>query len=161
MTETNPSLLLPRDETGRYLHLKLKRFSSVGDLSMPHAITTWKKIPHDAEVDISPSARSSCRHCKDVIKKGDLRFRLWLQCHKGCKISAYFHSSCFYMYPETPKLENVESIAGFGDLETSTQDSIREKFREMKTASENAEESKGDEVEAKPANKKRKLLTKK
>lgn len=160
MTEEDPSILLPRDETGRYLHLKLKRFASIGDLSMPYALTTWKKTPHDAEVDVSPSARSSCRYCRDVIEKGDLRFRLWLQCHKGCKISAYFHSSCFYEYPETKKLESVGEIMGYGDLETSTQDSIRESFRDMKAATEKAEESKGDDIEAKPAKKKRKLTKK-
>lgn len=37
MTTTKPSEALPRDETGSYLHLKLKRFQSIDDLTMKFA----------------------------------------------------------------------------------------------------------------------------
>lgn len=87
----DPSIELPRDETGSYLHLKLKRFESIEVLSMAYAKKTWTKIPRDAEIDVAPSSRSSCRQCHLPIEKGVLRIRLWLQCHKGCKNSAYFH----------------------------------------------------------------------
>lgn len=156
-TDDDPSLLLPRDETGRYLHLKLKRFASIDDLTMPFAIKTWNETPHDAEVGISSSARSKCRDCHEVIKKGELRFRLWLQCHKGCKSSAYFHESCFYKYPESKKLESVEEIMGFVDLDRSVQNCIEASFDKMKKAgSVQSEELNDVEVLAKPAKKKRK-----
>ena len=109
---------LPRDGTGRYLHLRLKRFGSVNELQMKYAKETWRKHPHDAEVDVSANSRSSCRWCKEKIDKGDLRMRLWLQCHKGCKNSAYFHERCFWDYPETTKLVDggLEELHGWKTL---------------------------------------------
>ena len=50
--QQDPSVELSRDETGRYLHLKLKRFASIKELNMSYAKKTWKQTPHDAEVDI-------------------------------------------------------------------------------------------------------------
>lgn len=131
--KTDPSKLLPRDETGSYLHLKLKRFPSIDDLKIPYAIKTWKAIPHDAEVDTSPSNRSLCRQCHSKINKGDLRMRLWLQCHKGCKIGAFLHGEkCFCKYPETIKLEGVEELVGLDKLSEKQQAAVRESFRLLK-----------------------------
>uniref|UniRef100_A0A7S1UZF2 PARP-type domain-containing protein n=1 Tax=Grammatophora oceanica TaxID=210454 RepID=A0A7S1UZF2_9STRA len=135
-TDVDPSTLLPRDATGRYLHLKLKRFPSVKDLSMPFAKKTWKEIPHHAEAEVSPSKRSKCRWCHETIQKGDLRMRLWLQCHKGCKMSAYFHGdSCIWEYPETAKLEKVDEIVGWKKLPEKQRKVIKEKFEEMRELS--------------------------
>lgn len=119
----DPTIDLPRDKSGSYLHLKLKRFASQKDLTMPYAKKTWKTTPHDAEVDSSPSSRSSCRQCHQPIKKGDLRMRLWLQCHKGCKNSAYFHGrECTWKYPEMAKIVSTKEIIGFDKLPTTDQE---------------------------------------
>jgi hypothetical protein len=129
MKEEDPTTQLPRDESGSYLHLKLKRFSSIEDLIMPYAVKTWRSIPHDAEVDMSPSNRSTCRQCHSKINKGELRMRLWLQCHKGCKMSAYFHGQgCFWQYPETIKLGSVEELVGFEKLTAKEQQDVKKSF---------------------------------
>ena len=125
----NPSECLPRDPTGSYLHLKLKRFPSIDVLTMPYAKKTWREVPHNAEIDISPSARSSCRQCHSKILKGDLRMKLWLQCHKGCKMGAYFHGDgCFWEYPETSKLKELNELVGFDELPEDTQKEVKKRF---------------------------------
>lgn len=125
----NPHKEIPRDVTGSYLHLKLKRFASIDDLTMQYAKKTWRDAPHDAEADVSPSGRSSCRHCHSKIQKGDLRMRLWLQCHKGCKNSAYFHGNeCFWQYPETTKLQKLDEIVGLSMLPKDQQSKVSESF---------------------------------
>jgi hypothetical protein len=112
----NPSDPLPRDGTGRYLHLKLKRFPSIRHLTMPYARKTWQETPHDAGVGMAPNARSSCRWCHGRVEKGSLRYKLFLQCHKGCKIPAYFHADCIWKYPETAKLDRASEVKGLEDL---------------------------------------------
>jgi len=136
----DPSKELPRDGTGSYLHLKLKRFSSVKDLTMPYARKTWHENPHHAEVNISSSRRSSCRQCHSAINKGELRMRLWLQCHKGCKNSAYFHEECFWKYPETIKLEDIAELMGLSALPEEHQSRVRRDFKKLKKGA-NTEES--------------------
>ena len=131
--EPNPSALLPRDDTGSYLHLKLKRFASKDELTMSYAVTTWNKTPHHAEIDMSPSNRSKCRGCHSTIPKGSLRLRLFLQCHKGCKQSAYFHgSTCGWEYPETVKLESMDELVGWERLPANEQTKVQEAFHLMK-----------------------------
>ena len=130
---TYPDHILPRDPTGSYLQLKLKRFASKDDLTMPYAIKTWNETPHDAEVDISVSRRSTCRQCHGTIDKGVLRLRLFLQCHKGCKNSAYFHGSqCGWEYPETRKLESIDEFVGWGELPAKAQADLLDGFRILK-----------------------------
>ena len=131
--ESNPSTLLPRDTTGSYLHLKLKRFTSIDELTMSYAVRTWNDTPHHAEIDMSPSNRSKCRGCHSTIPKGSLRLRLFLQCHKGCKQSAYFHGSpCGWEYPETIKLESMDELVGWERLPVNVQTKVKEGFCEMK-----------------------------
>ena len=133
MTAMKPSELIPRDETGSYLHLKLKRFQSIDDLSMKFAQKTWREHPHDVEIDLAPSNRSKCRQCHTSILKGELRVRLWLQCHKGCKNSAYFHGrDCIWEYPETTKIEDIKEFFGMEALEKKDQGYVTEKFDELK-----------------------------
>jgi hypothetical protein len=134
----DPSKELPRDPTGSYLHLKLKRYPSIDDLSMKFAISTWKRCPQDAQVDMSPTSRSSCRQCHEQIEKDDIRMRLFLQCHKGCKNSAYFHQECFWKYPETTKLEKIEEIADLENLPEESQAIVRDKFQEFRKQEETA-----------------------
>ncbi|KAL3900430.1 MAG: hypothetical protein SGARI_006245, partial [Bacillariaceae sp.] len=112
----DPGKLLPRDPSGSYLHLKLKRFPSVKDLTMPYAKKTWQEMPHDAAVAMAPTGRALCRQCHEKIEKSELRFQLLLQCHKGCKMSAFFHADCVWKYPETKKITKVEEFNGLGSL---------------------------------------------
>lgn len=134
----DPSQLLPRDETGSYLHLKLKRYASIKDLTMPYAEKTWQEYPHDAEIDLAPSARSKCRQCHLTIAKSHLRARLWLQCHKGCKNSAYFHGKdCIWKYPETNKIQVIDEFVGFDKLPSSEQQFFRKTFEEFARSNEN------------------------
>ena len=134
----DPSIALPRDETGSYLHLKLKRFKSIDDLTMNYAKKTWRDTPHDAEVENECStSRSSCKQCHKTIEKGNTRFRLWLQCHKGCKISAYFHKECIFQYPETQKLTSPDEFVGYDKLPTNVQKDIQALFDTMKTKMDN------------------------
>mmetsp|Transcript_68386 Transcript_68386/g.103123 ORF Transcript_68386/g.103123 Transcript_68386/m.103123 type:complete len:171 (-) Transcript_68386:32-544(-) len=128
----DPSKELPRDPTGSYLHLKLKRYGRMKDLPMKYAISTWKKYPQDAEVDISPASRSSCRQCHSRIEKGNVRMRLFLQCHKGCKNIAYFHEECFWKYPETKKLESIKEIYNVDKLPKESQALVTNRFREFR-----------------------------
>ena len=127
---------LPRDETGRYLHLKLKRFSSVEELTLKYAKTTWETYPYDASVDIAPSSRSKCRFCRQTIHKGQLRYQLLLQCHHGCKNSAYFHSKCCYEYPETSKLRSVHEFHGLQSLDEHHQDIVMTTFQQHENKSQ-------------------------
>lgn len=137
MNEDDPTTQLPRDKSGSYLHLKLKRFSSMDNLTMPYAVKSWRSIPHDAEVDMSPSNRSTCRQCHSTINKGELRVRLWLQCHKGCKMSAYFHGQgCVWQYPETIKLGSVEELVGFEKLRDKEQLEVKKSFLLLKDSSD-------------------------
>lgn len=140
MGEANdPSNALPRDDTGSYLHLKLKRFPSIKELSMPYAKKTWVEHPQDADVDMAPSNRSKCRQCHSIIQKGDLRVRLWLQCHKGCKNSAYFHGKdCLWRYPETRKLESVNEFSGINMLPKEQQKYIEDEFKKRLPDDKNA-----------------------
>ena len=63
--------------------------------------------------------------------------RLWLQCHKGCKMSAYFHGQgCVWQYPETVKLGSVEELVGFEKLAEKQQLEVRELFLLLKDASD-------------------------
>jgi hypothetical protein len=126
--EFDPHQPLPRDESGSLLHLKLKRFTDISDLTMPFAKKTWKQIPQDASVSMATTGRSFCRQCHKNIEKGSLRFQLWLQCHKGCKNSAYFHSDCVWEYPETSKIISVDEFKGIDDLPKSEKDKLLEKF---------------------------------
>lgn len=76
--------------------------------------------------------------------------RLWLQCHKGCKISAYFHGNeCFWKYPETIKLESVNDLVGLKSLREDQQDNVRQSFGAF------LNKDRGDETE--PAKKKLKV----
>jgi len=129
----DPSKKLPRDETGSYLHLKLKRFPSVEALSMSHAKKTWAQYPQDADIDVAPSNRSKCRQCHQVIEKGNLRARLWLQCHRGCKISAYFHGkNCVWKYPETSKINKLDDFDGIQKLSKSDKQYLEAEFAKLK-----------------------------
>jgi hypothetical protein len=112
----DPAKILPRDPTGSYLHLKLKRFADVSDLSMNFAKRTWQENPHDAAVSLAPNARASCRQCHGKIHKHELRYQLFLQCHKGCKTSAFFHSDCIWKYPETKKITEITEFFGLERL---------------------------------------------
>ena len=135
----DPSVELPRDTTGSYLHLKLKRFKSIDDLTMNYAKKTWRDTPHDAEVEKECSAsRSSCKQCHKTITKGDTRFRLWLQCHKGCKNSAYFHKECIFQYPETQKLTSTDEFVGYDKLPTNVKKDIQASFDKMKMTNDNS-----------------------
>ena len=128
----DPRISLPRDETGSYHHLKLKRFPSIKELTMPFAKKSWSQHPEDASVDIAHNARSKCRQCHTTIPKSkSLRFRLWLQCHKGCKNSAYFHPMCFWEYPETSKLKDVSEIIGLDNLNQEQQNQVKESFEQF------------------------------
>jgi hypothetical protein len=168
-TNDDPSIPLPRDATGSYLHLKLKRYRSIEDLTMNFAKKTWREIPQDAEVDEAPTTRSSCRHCHQRIEKGTVRFRLFLQCHKGCKIGAYFHGSgdtnnknnCIWKYPETQKLESVNEIKGLSKLSDLQQSIVKMEFSKMKESA--LQKRKGDEEEneeGKPSPMKKRRLDK-
>jgi len=128
---------LPRDETGRYLHLKLKRFSSVEELSLKYAKTTWKTYPYNASVDIAPTSRSKCRSCRQTIHKGQLRYQLLLQCHHGCKNSAYFHSKCCYEYPETSKLTSIQELHGLQSLDEDHQHIVMTSFQQHECKNQN------------------------
>ena len=77
----DPSKELPRDPTGSYLHLKLKRYADIQDLSMPYAKKTWKEHPYDVSVSVAPNGRATCRQCHKKIEKNELRYQLMLQCH--------------------------------------------------------------------------------
>ena len=125
---SDPHEELPRDESGSYLHLKLKRFSDINDLTMPFAKKTWKETPQDANVGMATTGRSSCRQCHKKIDKGSLRFQLWLQCHKGCKNSAYFHSDCIWKYPETSKIDSVDEFKGIDDLPKLEKDKLLKNY---------------------------------
>ena len=135
-TDVDPTMELPRDGTGSYLHLKLKRFLHQEDrITMAYAHKTWKAHPHDAEIELSTSSTSTCRFCHVRIHKGELRARLWLQCHKGCKNSAYFHAGrgeqetdCIWKYPETAKLESIEEFVGFDRLPLDYQQEMKDQF---------------------------------
>ena len=162
MEEFDPSRELPRDPTGSYLHLKLKRFPSIQELSMNYAKTTWKKFPYDAQVDIAPTSRSSCRQCHQPIEKGEIRMRLMLQCHKGCKNSAYFHfgnDDCFWKYPETSKLKQIDEINGLQDLSKSNQNLVSTKFNEFRNL-QNKDERGDNEIVIIPTKKSKEVSTK-
>jgi hypothetical protein len=133
----DPSKVLPRDLSGSYLHLKLKRYAKMEDLTMNYAKTTWKTFPQDAQADLSPTSQSSCRQCHDTIDKGDVRLRLYLQCHKGCKTAAFFHESCFWNYPETKKLERVEEIVGLEDLPDKNRKQVLQHFQAFHDSNKN------------------------
>jgi hypothetical protein len=131
--EDDPCTVLPRDPTGSYLHLKLKRFPSIKALTMPHAKKTRRQMPHDATVELSPNARSSCRQCHAKIPKGDIRLCLFLQCHKGCKNKAFFHAgTCAWGYPETQKLLVISEIVGWRSLPAMEQKQMERAFFAMK-----------------------------
>lgn len=124
----DPSKALPRDPTGSYLHLKLKRFVTIQDLTMPYAKKTWQQFPYDVAVSVAPNARSSCRQCHGKIDKDELRYQLMLQCHKGCKNSAYFHADCIWKYPETKRIFDIDEFAGFGDLPNPFKEKVKNDF---------------------------------
>ena len=130
----DPGEELPRDPTGSYLHLKLKRFPSIKDLTMPYARKTWQQMPHDAAVAKAPNGRALCRHCHETIEKGALRYQLLLQCHKGCKTSAFFHANCVWKYPETRKITKVEEFAGLDNLPLQEKKSVLKQFEEFSKA---------------------------
>ena len=46
--EEDPSKVLTRDLYVSYLHLKLKRYAKLDDVTMKYAKTTWKTFPQDA-----------------------------------------------------------------------------------------------------------------
>ena len=156
VNDEDPSIELPRDPTGSYLHLKLKRFGSIQDLSMNYAIQTWKNIPHDAAVDFAPSTRSKCKQCHHVIPKGELRAQLFLQCHKGCKNSAYFHGTeCVWKYPETSKLQNVNEFRGWEDLPMKEKNYMQEQIRNMRETLASKKRSQTTRFEQTPTKKPR------
>jgi hypothetical protein len=160
--DENPHEELPRDATGSYLHLKVKRFASIDDLKMLYAKRTWKDKPHDAEADVSPSSRSACRQCHTKIGKGELRMRLWLQCHKGCKNSTYFHGKeCFWIYPETAKLDSLDEIVGIDNLPINQQSKVRASFNILKGVSKDEPVEKIIGETSSSSRKKRKLIHRK
>ncbi|KAG7357150.1 polyADP-ribose polymerase and DNA-ligase Zn-finger region-containing protein [Nitzschia inconspicua] len=130
----DPSKVLPRDPTGSYLHLKLKRFANIQDLSMPYARTTWQQYPHDVAVSLAPNARAMCRQCHAKIGKNELRYQLLLQCHKGCKNAAYFHADCVWKYPETSKITNLDEFFGLDDLPQLIKATVEKDFSTFVTS---------------------------
>jgi hypothetical protein len=127
----DPGKALPRDPTGSYLHLKLKRFTSIKDLTMPYAKKTWQQFPHDASVAMAPNGRALCRQCHAKIEQGTLRYQLLLQCHKGCKNSAFFHADCLWQYPETKKIDKVEEFDGLDRLPPNEKESTLKRFEKF------------------------------
>jgi len=99
---------------------------------MAYAKQSWRDHPHDAEVEVSTTATSKCRYCHRKIDKGELRVRLWLQCHKGCKNSAYFHGNdCIWKYPETTKLESAKELVGIDSLPDEQQKYIHDQLERL------------------------------
>jgi hypothetical protein len=125
---SDPANILPRDSTGSYLHLKLKRFANFCELSTTSARKTWHDNPHDAAVSLAANGRASCRQCHGKIDKQELRYQLLLQCHKGCKNSAFFHSDCIWKYPETKKITEITEFFGLEHLPKDTISKVKNDF---------------------------------
>ena len=154
--KSDPGKALPRDPTGSYLHLKLKRFKSIKKLTMPYAKKTWQQMPHDAGVEMAPNARASCRQCHNKIEKDELRYQLLLQCHKGCKISAFFHSDCIWKYPETAKIAKLEEFVGFDDLPQKEKKRVMKDFEKFAKANKKHETTASKKAPSRVMNAKRK-----
>ncbi|CAJ1951512.1 unnamed protein product [Cylindrotheca closterium] len=86
-------------------HLFLKRFADNDATLTAGAKRDRLKHPHLVVAEYDPSGRSKCKLCGNKIAKKDLRFTLFLECHKGYRNACTLHQDCFWKHPETAKLE--------------------------------------------------------
>jgi hypothetical protein len=91
-------------------HLYLKRFRDDCPSLTSGAKRDRTKHPHLVVVEPDPSGLAKCKLCGEKIAKSELRFVLFLECHKGYRIACTLHKSCFWEHPERRKLESVKEI---------------------------------------------------
>ncbi len=96
-------------------HLFLKRFAD-DDTSL--CASAKRRVKHDATVDYTPRAGSTCKVCRTKIDRGMLRVGLLLQCHRGYKTAAYVHGdSCLWQHREVGKILGIGEFLGHEKLE--------------------------------------------
>jgi hypothetical protein len=91
-------------------HLYLKRFPDDCPSFTSGAKRDRAKHPHLVVVEPEPSGRAKCKLCDEKIAKFELRFVIFLKCHKGYRIACTLHKSCFWEHPERRKLTSLKEI---------------------------------------------------
>jgi hypothetical protein len=92
----------------------LKRFKSqeLGE-------SASRRVGCDCTADYAKSSKAMCRVCKQNIEQNALRLALMLQDIEGYKSNAWTHFDCFWVHPETSKLEGTHEIHNFATLKAA------------------------------------------
>lgn len=110
-------------------HLVLKRFPDTDPTLTAGARRDRVKHPHVAIVEKDPSGRSACKLCGHKIPKGDIRFGLMLECHKGYRILCTLHQDCAWKHKETKKL-TLSDLFFKSDIDSAQRELVRAAFQE-------------------------------
>jgi len=92
-----------------------------------------KKHPHLVIAEHDPSGRAKCKLCGDRIAKSELRFTLFLECHKGYRNPCTLHDGCFWKHPESSKVTAMEEIHMAATLSRESRKLIAKAFQGSRT----------------------------
>lgn len=111
-------------------HLFLKRFADTDATLTPGAKRDrLNKHPHLVVAEYDPSGRSKCKLCGNMIAKSELRFALFLECHKGYRNACTLHEDCFWKHPETKKVDSMKDIHLAASLSQESRTCITKAFK--------------------------------
>uniref|UniRef100_A0A9I9DUL3 Poly [ADP-ribose] polymerase n=1 Tax=Cucumis melo TaxID=3656 RepID=A0A9I9DUL3_CUCME len=91
--------------------------------------------PVEYGIEVSQTARASCKHCKQKIMKGEVRLSTALD-GKGTKGLAWYHANC---YMEQCPSTQVEKLAGWQSLPPSDQAAVSILVKKPSSAVKNEE----------------------
>lgn len=115
-------------------HLFLKRFADTDTTLTPGAKRDrLNKHPHLVVAEHDPSGRSKCKLCGNRIPKSELRFALFLECHKGYRNACTLHEDCFWKHPETKKVDSMQDIHLAASLSQESRTCITKAFKAFKS----------------------------
>eukprot|EP00808_Paulinella_micropora_P016991 g36986.t1 len=109
-------------------HLRLKRFADDDKTLTPGARRNRAEHPYEALAELSPSGRSKCKSCGQLLNRHQLRMTMMLQCHKGYKVSCTLHPACFWQHPEVSKLSCFDEIELSAELAIDDKKSVLAAF---------------------------------
>lgn len=81
-----------------------------------------RRAYYDCTTDYAKSSKAICRVCSTNIEQNELRLALMLQDEEGYKSTAWTHFDCFWMHPETKKLDGIHEIHNFKKLKPEDQE---------------------------------------
>ena len=78
-----------------------------------------RRVSYHCTADYAKSSKARCRQCNHNIEQNELRLALMLQDIEGYKSTAWMHYDCFWVHPETRKLDGTHEVHNFDKLKAA------------------------------------------